>query len=224
MPTKLTPTQHSQVFRWITGKDPRQYGLDIGLWARQIAATLIEERSGIHLGVTSLRWARCWHGWASRSNSRRNSRCNEPANATPKPSNAGSARLTPRSPDAARQSEAGIYFCDESGFRADTVHGKTWAPKGKTPVIEQPGQRQSIPTATAVNAKGGFWFQTDNPALNAELFIEPGYAPVFKPDELVWSHVKRTGVARNPLRAGEKLEIQIDEQLRKMQRDRRLTP
>ena len=31
----------------------------------------------------------------------------------------------------------------------------------------------------------------------------PGYAPELNPDELVWSHVKRTGVARAPLRKGE---------------------
>ena len=29
-PCKLTPTQQAQVFRWINGKDPRQYGLDFG--------------------------------------------------------------------------------------------------------------------------------------------------------------------------------------------------
>ena len=45
---------------------------------------------------------------------------------------------------------------------------------------------------------------------------------VGNPDELVWSHVKRTGVARNPLRAGEKREIRIDQQLRDMQNNRRL--
>ena len=37
------------------------------------------------------------------------------------------------------------------------------------------------------------------------MHVLPGYAPDLNPDELVWSHVKRTGVARNPLRAGEKL-------------------
>ena len=50
----------------------------------------------------------------------------------------------------------------------------------------------------------------------------PGYAPDLNPDELVWSYVKRTGVARNPLRAGEKLQIRVDTQLRKVQRDPRL--
>ena len=33
------------------------------------------------------------------------------------------------------------------------------------------------------------------------LHVLPGYAPDLNPDELVWSHVKRTGVARSPLRA-----------------------
>ena len=54
------------------------------------------------------------------------------------------------------------------------------------------------------------------------MHILPGYAPDLNPDELVWSHVKRTGVARNPLRAGEKLEVRVDQQLREMQKNRRL--
>lgn len=53
-PCKLTPAQQSQAFRWISGKDPRQYGLDFGIWTRQIAATLIEQKFGVHLGVTAV--------------------------------------------------------------------------------------------------------------------------------------------------------------------------
>ena len=49
-----------------------------------------------------------------------------------------------------------------------------------------------------------------------------GYAPDLNPDELGWSHVKRTGVARNPLRAEEKLEIRIDQQLRDIKGNRSL--
>jgi len=41
----------------------------------------------------------------------------------------------------AGRSGAEIYFWDESGFRANTVLGKTWALKGQSPVIERPGQR-----------------------------------------------------------------------------------
>ncbi|KVW79514.1 hypothetical protein WK99_03195 [Burkholderia ubonensis] len=45
------------------------------------------------------------------------------------------------------------------------------------------------------------------------LHFLPGYAPDLNPDELVWSHVKRTGVARRPLQKGEKLGLRIHEQL-----------
>jgi hypothetical protein len=72
----------------------------------------------------------------------------------------------------AKVSGAEILFWDESGFRADAVHGKTWAPRGQTPVIERPGQRQSISAASAVSAKGAFWFATYQGGLTGELFVE----------------------------------------------------
>ena len=45
------------------------------------------------------------------------------------------------------------------------------------------------------------------------LHFLPGYAPDLNPDELVWSHAKRTGNARRPLQKGEKLEARIRAQL-----------
>jgi transposase len=259
-PCKLTATQRAQVFRWINGKDPRQYGLDFGLWTRQIAATLIREKFGISLGLTAVGRLLAGLGLTPQKPLQR------AYQRDPQAIERWQRETFPAIARAAKDSDADIYFWDESGFRADTVHGKTWAVKGKTPVINRPGQRQSISAASAVNAKGGFWFAIYPGALNAELFIEllkkmmkgrskpvhlvvdglaahkkanvreyiestkckltmhilPGYAPDLNPDELVWSYVKRTGVARNPLRAGEKLEIRIDEQLRKVKEDRRL--
>lgn len=259
-PTKLTAVQQAQVFRWINGKDPRQYGLDFGLWTRQIAATLIEQKFGVRLGVTAVGRVLSRLGLTPQKPLQR------AYQRDPQAVERWQRETYPGIAAAARQSGADVYFWDESGFRADTVHGKTWAPKGKTPVIQRPGQRQSISAASAVNAKGGFWFATYQGALNAELFIEllkkmmkgrskpvhlvvdglpahkklnvreyiastrgkltmhvlPGYAPDLNPDELVWSHVKRTGVARNPLRAGEKLELRIEKQLHDVQRNRRL--
>ena len=44
--------------------------------------------------------------------------------------------------------------------------------RGQTPVVQHPGQRQSISAASAVNARGGFWFQTYKGALSGELFVE----------------------------------------------------
>lgn len=163
----------------------------------------------------------------------------------------------------ALSSGAEILFWDESGFRADAVHGKTWAPRGQTPVIELPGHRQSISAASAVSAKGAFWFATYQGGLAGELFFEllqemmyrrkkpvrlvvdglpahkkavvkeyvtgtagkltlhflPGYPPDLNPDELVWSHTKRTGVARSPLKVGKKLQRHVEAQLQNIAND-----
>jgi transposase len=54
------------------------------------------------------------------------------------------------------------------------------------------------------------------------LHFLPGYAPELNPDELVWSHMKRTGVATTPLRRGEKLREKIEAQLGAIKRMPRL--
>src|SRR5438067_13570322 len=53
-PRTLTAAQERQVFRWINGRDPRQYVFDFGLWTRTIVAQLIEKKFDIQLGVTAV--------------------------------------------------------------------------------------------------------------------------------------------------------------------------
>ena len=59
-PRSLTPRQEQQVLRWINGKDPRQYGLDFGLWTRSVVADLIERKLGIRL-VAHCGWGTARH-------------------------------------------------------------------------------------------------------------------------------------------------------------------
>jgi transposase len=250
-PRTLTPQQERQVFRWINGRDPRQYGLDFGLWTRKVVADLIAQKFGTRLCLTAV------------------GELLAKLNLTPQKPLQRAYQRDPEAierwrratyPAIAQQAKAEggeVFFWDESGFRADAVHGRTWSRKGQTPVIERPGQRQSISAASAVNAKGGFWYCTYEGGLTAELFVRllrkmmshrvkpihlvvdglpahktkgvkdyiqstkgrltlhflPGYAPDLNPDELVWSYVKRTDVARTPLRMGERLRDKIDTQL-----------
>ena len=255
-PRSLAPGQERQVFRWINGRDPRQYGLDFGLWTRSVVADLIERKFNIRLGVTAVGELLAKLGLTPQKPLQRAYQ-RDPA--------AIEAWRRDRFPAIARQAKASggeVYFWDESGFRADTVHGKTWGKKGETPVVGRPGQRQSISAASAVNARGAFWYCTYHGGLNAELFVTllrrmmrhrtkpvhlvldglpahktalvkayvastngmltlhflPGYAPELNPDELVWSHMKRTGVARTPLRRGENLQAKIEAQLSAIKR------
>ena len=234
------------MFRWINGRDPRQYGLDFGLWTRNVVADLIDKKFGVRLGVSAVGELLAKLGLTPQKPLQR------AYQRDPEAIERWQRETYPALARQAKAQGADIFFWDESGFRADTVHGKTWGVRGQTPVVLRPGQRQSFSAASAVNAKGAFWFCTYEGALNAELFIEllqqmmkyrrkplhlvidslpahkkvtvreyvattngmltlhflPGYAPDLNPDELVWSHVKRTGTARRPLQAGREIARQ----------------
>src|SRR5499427_6613994 len=164
-PRSLTSGQERQVFRWVNGRDPRQYGLDFGLWTRSVVAGLIEQKFGIRLGVTAVGELLAKLGLTPQKPLQRAYQ-RDPA--------AIEAWQRERYPAIARQAKASggeVYFWDQSGFRADAVHGKTWGRKGQTPVVERPGQRQSVSAASAVNARGAFWYCTFEGGLNAELFV-----------------------------------------------------
>ena len=250
-PRKLTPAQERQVFRWVNGKRPDQYSFDFGLWTRQIVQELLLARFGVRLSLASIGALLARLGLTPQKPLER------AYQRDPQAVERWKSEAFPAIAAEAKSSGAEILFWDESGFRADAVHGKTWAVRGQTPVIERPGQRQSISAASALSAKGAFWFATYEGGLTGELFVQllhqmmyrrkkpvrlvldglpahknaavkdfvaslqgkltlhflPGYAPELNPDELVWSHAKRTGVARSPLKAGEKLQCRVDAQL-----------
>ena len=250
-PRKMTPAQESQVFRWVNGKNPLQYGFDFGLWTRQIVQELVRQRFDIALSLASVGAMLARLGLTAQKPLQRAYQRDPLAVAL------WQRETFPAIARLAHEQGADIFFWDESGFRADAVHGKTWGLCGQTPVVNRPGQRQRISAASAVNAKGAFWFATYEGGLTGELFVAllkklmhrrkkpvhmvidglpahkkavvkqyvastngkltlhllPGYAPDLNPDELVWSHTKRTGVARTPLRKGEKLQDKVNQQL-----------
>jgi transposase len=251
-PRKLTAGQERKVLGWVNGKDPRQYGFDFGLWTRAMVGRLVEKKFTVHLSLASVGQLLGRLGLTPQKPLQRAYQRDPEAIA------AWKSETFPKLAARAKRSGADIWFWDESGFRADSVHGRTWGKKGQTPVVAVPGQRQTVSAASAVNAKGAFWCMTYKGGLNADLFVTmlkllmrrrrnplylvldnlpshkakvvrdyveatrgklelhflPGYAPELNPDELVWNYMKRTGVARRPLTAGEVLQDCIDAQMK----------
>ena len=250
-PRTLSAAQERQVFRWVNGKTPLQYGFDFGLWTRQIVRELVSQRFHVRLSLASIGTVLARQGLTPQKPLQRAYQRDPDAIAR------WQRDTYPAIARTAKRDQAEIYFWDESGFRADGVQGKTWGAKGQTPVVSVPGQRQGVSAASAVSAKGAFWFATYPGGLNGELFVQllrrmmrgrrkplhlildglpahktkavtqyvagltgkltlhylPGYAPDLNPDELVWSHAKRTGNARRPLQQGEKLDERVTRQL-----------
>jgi len=165
-PRTLTAKQEQQLFRWINGKDPRQYGFDFGLWTRLVVRKLIADKFGANLGVTAVGKLLAKLGLTPQKPLKR------AYERDPAAIEAWKHDIYPSLAKLAKRRGAEIYFWDESGFRADAVQGQSWGVKGKTPIVAVPGQRQSVSAASAVNAKGGFWFATYKGGMSAELFIE----------------------------------------------------
>src|SRR5215470_13346275 len=164
-PRKLTKSQQRQVFRWINGKDPRQYGFDFGLWTRLIVAELIADRFGITLSLASVGKLLADLGLTPQKPLMR------AYERDPAAIEAWKRDTYPSIAGRAKRRGAEIYFWDESGFRADVVQGTTWGVKGRTPIVATPGTRQSVSAASAVTAKGAFWFATYQGGMSAELFV-----------------------------------------------------
>ena len=165
-PRTLTAKQEQQLFRWINGKDPRQHGFDFGLWTRLVVRSLIADKFDANLGVTAVGKLLAKLGLTPQKPLKRAYE-RDPA--------AIEAWKNDTYPSIARQAKkrgAEIYFWDESGFRADVVQGTTWGVQGQTPIVAVPGPRQSVSAASAINARGGFWFATYKGGMSAELFIE----------------------------------------------------
>jgi transposase len=53
-PRRLTAAEERQVFIWVNGKNPRQYGFDFGLWTRQIVRELIDQKFAVQLSLASV--------------------------------------------------------------------------------------------------------------------------------------------------------------------------
>ena len=78
----------------------------------------------------------------------------------------------PQIVESAKKIGAEIYFADESRVRVDNHRGATWAPIGKTPIVEDSGDRFGINLISAVSAKGLMHFRCFEGYMNGERFIE----------------------------------------------------
>jgi len=61
---------------------------------------------------------------------------------------------------ARAKTEGGVVvWADQTGLRSDTAPpGRSWAPKGRTPVVRVTGKRLRVNVMSAVSAKGALWF------------------------------------------------------------------
>ncbi len=151
-PRKITGGQMKWVYDTVTLKNPMQYKFEFALWTRGMIRRLIYERFGVRLSLPSVGRLLAQLGLT----------CQKPLmrafQQNPALVEKWLQEEYPAIRARAKRLGAAIFFGDEAGVRSDFHSGKTWAPKGKTPIIRTTGARFGFNMISAVSPKGELRF------------------------------------------------------------------
>lgn len=162
---KIKGTQAAEVRRLIKDKMPDQLKLPFGLWTREAVQQLIFDRYGIKLSRWQVgRYLKSW-GYTPQKPIRK------AFEQKPEQVKVWLEKEYPAIKKRSLKEKGTIYFGDETGMRSDHQAGKSYAPKGKTPVIKSTGQRFSLNMISAISNKGHLQFMIIE-KFNGDVFID----------------------------------------------------
>jgi transposase len=165
-PPRLEGKQLRWLHKAITTKNPLQYRFEFALWTRGMVRELIRERFGVRLSDVSVGRLLRKMGLSPQKPLRR------AYEQDPELVQSWLAKDFPKIQALAKKTRATLYFSDESGVRSDFHSGTTWAPRGKTPIVEATGQRYGMNMVSAISPRGDMRFMTVAGRMNAGKFIE----------------------------------------------------
>jgi transposase len=161
---KINGKQAAEVRQLIKDKLPVQLKLPYGLWTREAVQQLIERRFAIGLSRWQVgRYLKLWGYTPQRPISKAFEQ-------KPEQVKKWLEKEYPAIKKRAAKENAVIYFGDETGMRSDHQAGKSYAPKGETPVIKKTGQRFSLNMISAISNKGHLQFMIIDGRFNSEIF------------------------------------------------------
>lgn len=161
---KINGVQAAEVRRLIKDKLPDQLKLRYGLWTREAVQQLIFERFGIELSRWQVgRYLKSW-GYTPQKP------ISKAFEQKPEKVKQWLGKEYPAIKKKAQKENAVIYFGDETGMRSDHQAGRSYAPKGETPVIKKTGQRFSLNMISAISNRGYLQFMIIDGRFNSEVF------------------------------------------------------
>jgi len=163
-PPKLDGKQMQRLARIIRTKNPLQLKFEYALWTLAMVRVLIRQEFGVRLSEVSVGRLLKRLGFSPQRPLYRAWQQN------PVLVEQWREKTYPEIEARAKRENALIFFADESGIRSDHHAGRTWAPKGQTPLVKATGARFSLNMLSAVNAKGHFRFMTVEGRVTATVF------------------------------------------------------
>ena len=161
----VSPAQAAEIQQLITENCPDQLGLPFALWGREAVRDLIQRRYGITLAIRTVgdylrRWGFTPQRPVKRALERQDARIR--------------AWLSKDYPQIARRAKAEgaqIQWGDETGLSNQANYGRSFAPKGQTPVIRRTAKRHTTSLISTLTNRGTLRFMIYEGALNAGLFL-----------------------------------------------------
>ena len=162
---RLSAAQERALQQLITDQCPDQLKLPFALWTREAVRALIAARFGITLALTTVgdylrRWGFTPQRPVRRAIERQDARVR-----------AWLEHDYPALAARAKAAGAEIHWGDETGIGNQANHGRSFAPKGRPPVVVAPARRQTLSLISTVTNRGTTRFMIYQGALNVGLFL-----------------------------------------------------
>jgi len=162
----LTSKQETAVKKMILDTMPDQLKLPYALWTRKAVKELIEREFGIVLAINTMGdYLRSW-GYSPQKPKKKAYEQN------PKAVQKWLYEEYPEIKTRAKEEGAEIHWGDETGIRNSNQHGRSYAPKGKTPVKKSMAKRFSVNMVSTVTNQGKVEFMIYSGSMNADRLIE----------------------------------------------------
>lgn len=179
-PRKLDGAQMARLYDIITLKNPRQLQLDFGLWTRKLVREIIQREFKVGLSEVSV--GRLLRTMGLTPQKPLYKAYQRDANRVEK----WLKEEFPSIQSLAKKEKATIFYGDESGVRTDYHSGRTWAIKGKTPVVEANGSRIRMNMIAAISARGEMRFMLVDGTVNGEVFTDFLKRLIYKADRPIF--------------------------------------
>jgi transposase len=162
----LTPGQEKKIKGLISRKCPDQLGLPFALWTREAVGLLIERESGVRFASRSTIGVYL-HDWGFTPQRPRK-------RATERHAPTVRHWLEHDYPAIAKRAKAegaDIHWGDECGVSNQANYGRSFAPRGQTPVIPRPATRFTYSMISTLTNLGTLRFMIFEGALTAVIFL-----------------------------------------------------
>lgn len=162
----LSKSQEKEIQKMITDIMPDQLKLPYSLWTRKAVKELVEREFKIVLAINTMGdYLRSWGFSPQKPKKKAYEQCSKKVQKW-------LDEQYPIIKKKAKEENAEIHWGDETGVRNTSQHGRSYAPKGKTPVKKSKAQRFSINMISTVTNQGKVGFMIYSGSMNAERLIE----------------------------------------------------